>query len=468
MSSARPRDWHPLSTEDRHTDPTPGSPADIRTGRRSMTDTAVEIRAQINRLRALSDGTGLKGDYADALQDGADRLRDKLTKVAERYEAVAVKVSAWADAVEDAQHQTVEAHRAATSAHDVITRLEALPEADLTPTQKSDLDHARASLVRAQAAFDGTVGDYESDARRLSGAIEDLLDDSLEDSCWSWTSNLLERNAAWINEALEIIGWIATAVAIAAVLIACAPTAPAWLALAATWALAGAEAATYGTAVIHTALATTGNGTWADVGLDVIAILTLRMGKAAEQGVSAGVDATRVASRQAAKDAVAEARAAQGEARQKIASELRNRSIPKPRRQFLEGQLKQMNKEARAVARYPSQHVPEVSNSEIWRAGGSRSTAVAEKMGAHEAAKHSENSTVQAAAHQLNRSAVKNSAAFTVGTVADLADKGAGSSDVFEGKPSLAPYNDAKDSFRFQSSWLDPDVAPPVTAGASN
>ena len=80
----RPRDWHPLRTEDRYADPTPGSPADIRTGRRTMTDTAIEIRTQITRLRALSDGPGLKGEYADALQDGADRLRDKLGKVADR------------------------------------------------------------------------------------------------------------------------------------------------------------------------------------------------------------------------------------------------------------------------------------------------------------------------------------------------------------------------------------------------
>lgn len=433
-----------------------------------MTDTAIEIRTQITRLRALSDGTGLKGDYADALQDGADRLRDKLGKVADRYEAVAVKVSAWAEAVEDAQHQTVAAHRAATAAHDVITPLDALPEADLTPTQKSDLDHARASLIRAQAAFDGAVGDYESDARRLSGAIEDLLDDSLEDSCWSWTSNLLERNAAWINEALEIIGWIATVVAIAAVLIACAPTAPAWLALAASWAIAGAEAATYGTALVHTALAATGNGTWADVGLDVVAILTLRMGKAAEQGVTAGVDATRVASRQAAKDAVSAARADQSEARQEIARELRNRSISKPRRQFLEGQLKRMNEKARAAAKYPSQHEPEVSRAEIVRAGGSRETAIAEKLGAHEAAKHVGNEAVQTQARSIKSHAVKNSAAFVAGTAADLTDKSFGSSGVFEGKPSLAAYDDGKHFMQFHTSWVDPDpVGVTATGGRS-
>ncbi|MFC5030329.1 hypothetical protein ACQFX6_24880 [Streptomyces sp. DSM 41987] len=429
-----------------------------------MTDTAIEIRTQITRLRALSDGTGLKGDYADALQDGADRLRDKLGKVADRYEAVAVKVSAWAEAVEDAQHQTAAAHRAATAAHDIITPLDALPEADLTPTQKSDLDHARASLIRAQAAFDGAVGDYESDARRLSGAIEDLLDDSLEDSCWSWTSNLLERNAAWINEALEIIGWIATVVAIAAVLIACAPTAPAWLALAASWAIAGAEAATYGTALVHTALAATGNGTWADVGLDVVAILTLRMGKAAEQGVTAGVDATRVASRQAAKDAVSAARAEQSGARQEIARELRNRSISKPRRQYLQGQLKQMDAKARAAAKYPSQHEPEVSAAEVLRAGGSRETAVAKKASAHESAKHAESSAVQSADRDVNGSAVKNSAAFAVGTSVDLADKSAGNSEIFASKPSLDAYGSGKDSFKFHTSWLDPDL----TTGAPN
>ncbi|QNA75034.1 hypothetical protein C8250_026865 [Streptomyces sp. So13.3] len=431
-----------------------------------MTDTAIEIRTQITRLRALSDGTGLKGDYADALQDGADRLRDKLGKVADRYEAVAVKVSAWAEAVEDAQHQTAAAHRAATAAHDIITPLDALPEADLTPTQKSDLDHARASLIRAQAAFDGAVGDYESDARRLSGAIEDLLDDSLEDSCWSWTSNLLERNAAWINEALEIIGWIATVVAIAAVLIACAPTAPAWLALAASWAIAGAEAATYGTALVHTALAATGNGTWADVGLDVVAILTLRMGKAAEQGVTAGVDATRVASRQAAKDAVSAARAEQSGARQEIARELRNRSIAKPRRQFLEGQLKRMNARARAAAKYPSQHEPEVSAADVFNAGGSRESAVSRKINAHELAKHADNPAVQEVTRRAESHAVRNQQAFVVGSTADLADKSLGSSGIFERKPSVKPYDDAKNSLRFHTSWLDPDIGSPINARA--
>ncbi|MDF9815324.1 hypothetical protein [Streptomyces sp. SPB162] len=460
----RPRDWHPLRTEDRYADPTPGSPDDIRTGRRTMTDTAVEIRTQIARLRALSDGTGLKGDYADALQDGADRLREKLGTVADRYEKVAVKVAAWAEAVEDAQHQTAAAHRAATAAQDIIDPLDALPAADITPTQKSDLDHARASLVRAQAAFDGAIGDYASDARRLSGAIEELLDDSLEDSYWSWASNLLERNAAWINEALEIIGWIATVVAIAAVLIACAPTAPAWLALAASWAIAGAEAATYGTALVHTALAATGNGTWADVGLDIVAILTLRMGKAAEQGVTAGVDATRVASRQAAKDAVAASRAGQGEARQEIARELRNRSIPKPRRQFLERQLKRMNAQARAAAKYPSQHEPEVSAADVFNAGGSRESAVARKVNAHELAKHADNSALREATQRVEGHAVRNRRAFVIGSTADLADKSSGSSGIFEWKPSLTSYDDAKSSFQFHTSWLDPDIG--ITSGA--
>ncbi|MEU3463735.1 hypothetical protein ABZ721_27775 [Streptomyces sp. NPDC006733] len=462
----RPRDWHPLRTEDRYADPTPGSPADIRTGRRTLTDTAIEIRTQIARLRALSDGTGLKGEYAEALQDGAERLRDKLGKVADRYERVAVKVAAWAEAVDDAQHQTTDAHRAATAAHDIITPLDALPAEDLTPTQKSDLDHARASLIRAQAAFDGAVLDYESDARRISGAIEGLLDDSLEDSYWSWTSNLLERNAAWINEALEIIGWIATAVAIAAVLIACAPTAPAWLALAASWAIAGAEAATYGTALIHTAQATTGNGTWADVGLDIVAILTLRMGKAAEQGVTAGVDATRAASRQAAKDAVSAARSQQSVARGEIARELQKKGISKPRRQFLQRQLKLMDARARAAAKYPSQHEPEVSAADVFNAGGSRESAISRKINAHELAKHADNSAVQVATQRVEGHAVRNRRAFALGSTADLADKSSGSSGIFEEKPSLTAYDDAKSTFQFHTGWLDPDVGPMTTSGA--
>src|SRR5439155_21155140 len=142
-------------------------------------------------------------------RDGADKLRDKLDKIADRYEKVAVKVTAWAEAVEDAQDATSAAHRSATAADDIITHLEKVKEADLTATQKGDLDEARAALVRAQAKFDGAVEDYHRDANRLAGQIEDLLDDTIEDSWWSWTANVLERNADLINEALEIVGWIA-------------------------------------------------------------------------------------------------------------------------------------------------------------------------------------------------------------------------------------------------------------------
>lgn len=460
MTTYRPHDWHPLTTDDRYRDPTPGNPHDIRTGRRHMADTAIEIRTQITRLRAIAAGDGLTGQYADTLTDSADRLRGKLEKIADRYESVAVKVSTWADAVEEAQDATHAAHRSATSADHVITQLEALPEDGLSTTQKSDLDDARTSLSRAQSRFESAVDDYHADARRIAGQIEDLLDDSIEDSWWSWTSNLIERNAEMINDVLEVVGWIATIVAIAAVVIACAPAAPAWLALAATWAMAGAEAATYGTAVIHAAMAATGNGTWADVGLDLVAIATMRMGKAAEKGIEVGTEATRAASRQAAKDAVAAARADQSTLRQSIASELRNKSLPKQRRQYLQGELKQLDRKARSAGHYPSQHTPDVSNADVWRAGGSRDTAVAQKISRHEAAKHSTDAAVQTAAHRVEGQSVKNLRAFAIGTGADAADKIAGSSNfVAPSKPSVEEYDNLKNFTQFQTHWVDPDLS---------
>lgn len=461
MTTYRPHDWHPLTTDDRYRDPTPGNPHDIRTGRRHMADTAIEIRTQITRLRAIAAGDGLAGQYADTLTDSADRLRGKLEKIADRYESVAVKVSTWADAVEEAQDATHAAHRSATSADHVIAQLEALPEDGLSTTQKSDLDDARTSLSRAQSRFESAVGDYHADARRIAGQIEDLLDDSIEDSWWSWTSNLIERNAEMINDVLEVVGWIATIVAIAAVVIACAPAAPAWLALAATWAMAGAEAATYGTAVIHAAMAATGNGTWADVGLDLVAIATMRMGKAAEKGIEVGTEATRAASRQAAKDAVAAARADQSTLRQSIASELRNKSLSKQRRQYLQGELKRMETKARAAGHYPSRHTPEVTSAEVVRAGGSRDVAVAEKMSTHELAKHPDSLAVRAAAGNVDSYAVKNVHAFAAGTAVDTADKSAGSSDVvMPGKPSITGYDELKNWTQVQTSWIDPDLTP--------
>ena len=108
-------------------------------------------------------------------------------------------------------------------------------------------------------------------ARKISGASHD----SLADSWWDQFKQEIGAIADNLKTIATIIGYVATACAILAVILT-GPLALVFLLIA-----GGLLLTELG---IHTILAATGNGSWVDVGLDIFALATLGYGSILDAG----------------------------------------------------------------------------------------------------------------------------------------------------------------------------------------
>ena len=109
--------------------------------------------------------------------------------------------------------------------------------------------------------------------------------DHYADSRWDRFKGWVSDNAGVLKTIAEIAAWVATGLAIIALLI----TSPVWAPIVGAIALAAGIVAL----VVHSALAASGEGSWTDVALDVFAIATFGIGRVAIKGVRAAVQTTR-------------------------------------------------------------------------------------------------------------------------------------------------------------------------------
>ncbi len=126
-----------------------------------------------------------------------------------------------------------------------------------------------------------------------AGKINGAAHDSLADSWWDQFKQEIGAIADNLKTIATIIGYVATVCAILAVILT-GPLALVFLLIA-----GGLLLTELG---IHTILAATGNGSWVDVGLDVIALATLGYGSV----LDAGADAAEKTASDAAVEAVQE------------------------------------------------------------------------------------------------------------------------------------------------------------------
>ncbi len=462
VTQPRPKNWEPLGQGD----PTPGDVAGVRAGMHNMAETGQQIRDQIKRLKAISEDSGaLKGKYVDELKNGSDKLKGKLEKTAGRYERVSSQLEKWANQLEDAQVETARALKSAKQAQETIDQLigegvtgDAAKKAEesLDPAKSRQLDEARGDLERAKSRYDAAVRGYGEDSKRVADKIRDIIDDAVEDGVWSWFSNLIERNIDGLKKVLEVIGYIVTALAIVALVIivlAAVIAMPAALVALAPLLLTAGTVLSVVTLAAHSAMALTGNGGWGDVAFDIVGLLTFKMGNAAAKGIKAGAQATKKASRGAAKS---QAKAAKDTPRYK---ELKDNFAQAKTKKQKAGALKAMREyEKRNKPKGVSQNAPKPSAGEVFRAGGSREAAERKAFALREAAKRPGDEATQQAAQSTARYGAANTALFGGGTALDLGDKAAGSSDLYPDKPNVGPYSDAKD-WNFYNTGLY-DYAP--------
>jgi hypothetical protein len=293
----RPADWQPLAGSD----PVPGRPDDIRTEAGRLTRVADSIHDQVNALRRVAQADqdkDLQGQYAGSIAGPARDLADHLGKAENRYRVTAGELSAWADELQAAQSASYNQWQDAQQAQKDITANTPHPASGGStapagssgssgghpapavpdPAQQQRLKDAQERLTAAQAALAKTVGTLQDQGRAHAGAIRNVIKhDGLKDSWWDSFKECIDANSHWITLACNALGWLATACAVISLFIP-----------GLNFVAAIALGATFFSLLGHTVLASAGDGSWFDVGLDAFALATMGIGGLAAESAQAG------------------------------------------------------------------------------------------------------------------------------------------------------------------------------------
>ncbi len=313
----RPHDWHPLAGGD----PVPGDPIAVAEQARHHRDVAREIRDQAASLRRLGRASW-DSDAGRVFATKTEEAASKLEQVVERYEVVGSQLTKWATPLEDAQQRSValleEAKQAqqradalATSgaAWPALPAVGATPEQERAAAQAADAERARIrdhqqaldDVAAAKHKLQGVVEERDSHARSAAQAIKTAAEhDGLKDGRFQRFKSWVKDHAKGLRTAANILGWVATGLAVAALFISGAGI----------LLLLGAVLASQ--LALHSALASSGEGDWLDVGLDIVGLALLVVGGSAmlRAGKGAAGRATTTGARTASRAAAAERRAA--------------------------------------------------------------------------------------------------------------------------------------------------------------
>jgi hypothetical protein len=270
--------------------------------------TAVKSMAEHYRsiAEAISQAAGILGKVdkgqtsskaVDAFVAKAGDLADKLRKTHGRYsgtgDALLDYSAALANAIAEAEPAAA-AHNSSASdlgdAEQLQTHYQQLADAATDPTQQQEYQTQADSQGTKASGFRSDTGRYaaivaqaKSDrdraAERAISRIDDSTDDGLNDGWFDKFKHWMKENDGWISVVLKVAQWVGTALAIAALFFPL--TAPfAWIGL-------GVMALAF---VGDSAKAVAGTGSWLDVGMDAIGILTLGTGKLAVSAARASTD----------------------------------------------------------------------------------------------------------------------------------------------------------------------------------
>lgn len=437
-SKPRPRDWHPLA----ESDPIPGDPEEIRDEVTHMENVANSLRRQAKLLVQIGDDNELKGKYASKLRDEAGDLEKHLREVASRYERVHGHLKKWAD---DLEHYQGRADKILANAKreqeevDAARRKEESSGKNNSPHSEDDpLSEYRKQLETVKGERDETAAGY---ATQIGREIKDII----KDSWW-------EDAVPTIKVVIDILSWAATIIGLVALLV----TPVGWVAMLATIA----------TALVmlgHAVLAITGDGSWMDVAMDAFSLVTMGMGARALAGLKGIQKTMRVLSaRGAAKNTEKAVRNAEkvAEKRRELQRIINSRKAPKRQKIGAQKELARLGKSEQRAGRAAhkremQQDLPEAQSSDLRKAAGDQEVAQHYKDIQRMRAEHPGNTKLQEASIGAEDHMLNFKQAFAMATTADLADKNLGTSDIWEGKPYLAPYNDFKESFTggWGSEW---------------
>jgi hypothetical protein len=321
---SRPGDWTPLAAAD----PVPGDPVEVALTGARLTQVADQISADVAWLRSLCTAQFWDSGAGEAFQGQVDNAAAKLARAHERYLAAGQALGTvpsgpgYAGALDQAQSLSLRALTQGQEAWSVmrtqlaaaqvankgfapftggtLTLFSAQPLLDSAgnPVQMFAPADASTPLRTAVSRYNASALDYrtangwlaeavaqrDAAAARAAAAIQAALgSDGLQNQTGLWhdITGAADASFGWaeqhwaqvVGDIANVCGWIASALGILALIFAfiCPPLAAALEGMALTL--------TEVAAVCHLILAIFGKGSWADFGLDLVALATFGWGR---------------------------------------------------------------------------------------------------------------------------------------------------------------------------------------------
>ncbi|MDI5965070.1 hypothetical protein [Streptantibioticus silvisoli] len=404
-----------------------------------MRRTAQALRDQARELRAIATTDGrLEGAYADTLRAGAADLDHHLRQTAERYEHVHAHLTNWANELDDMQSESTVLLRRAQEESSGPAGAPVGTHPDDDPVQP-----LRRSLNRLTADRDDRAAVY---AARIRHACDDVI----ADSAWEGVEDAVGAvlDADWVGKVFEAAGWIVTIVGIAALFL----TPAGWivdLVLGLTIALITKD-------VIALLV---GDGSWFDIGMDVVGLLAVGAGKIAFRALTEIQAATKLAAERALEErATAAALHDIRPALDRTYSITRRRGTSqaaKTAARQLRARLRAAAERAGANARQSESARPlaEASRPQTIAYGGDQETANLAADIDHLHTNYGQHEAVRQALHRVALWKGAYKASWMVGMGTDATDKIIGRSSLAPRKPYSRPYDDFKNRLQVGTSW---------------
>ncbi|MBF4161472.1 hypothetical protein [Nocardioides acrostichi] len=310
---SRPADWSPL---DMGSDPTPGDAATVLAAGKHYTEVADAIELASRRLKELAENPDMKSEAVEKFRGKATTVSTNVSKAETRYRETGEALTTYATELQAAQEDADAALKSAVCARDdheaANTQLSSARDdlrhgesenacrpADQAPRDLSHLiqrvsclndqcSAAASDLTDAKEKAETAKQDAKDAADKARRAIEDVVEDSeLNDSTWDKVANVLSKIA-------DIAGAIAAIAGILALVVGWIPIIGQALA-----AVLGAIALIAGiiSLLCNVALLVGGKGSWADVIMDAVGVLSFGIGRVALKGGQAAFKAVSAVSR---------------------------------------------------------------------------------------------------------------------------------------------------------------------------
>ncbi|MCU4745722.1 putative T7SS-secreted protein [Streptomyces xiamenensis] len=279
-------------------DPIPGDPEEVATLGRELRQMADAIQQQASEIEALASVDNWNTPTASEFKDKADGTSERLRKAFDRYDtaakALGTDVKDFGEDYEDHTEYASELHRAQLKADRALSEAEEADQELRTATNALDAldddveddDPDKTRLEDKQEAAEGTLSTARtliSTAKQIrdnaadaaAGAIREVINnDGMKDSGWDKFRYYLDKVAA-------VAGVVAAVLGVIALIVGVFITGGALLAVLG-WVAFGLTAISFANNAIKLAH---GEGSWLDLTLDAIGLVTFGVGSVAARGL---------------------------------------------------------------------------------------------------------------------------------------------------------------------------------------